>query len=258
MKRTLLLASQLKFLWSLGGAVLLGTTAWAAPFPSTADKLPTLAGDISIAPVNHASFALGWKDLVILVDPVGDPNKYKSFTTPDLILITHAHPDHISVKTLMEVAKEKTVIFAPLSVAQMFEPDLKTKTSVLTNGEVKTILGFKVESVPMYNTTPERKQYHPQGQGNGYVITFADKRIYISGDTEDIPEMRALKNIDAAFVSMNLPYTMSVDQAASAVLAFKPKIVYPYHSKGSDLDKFKSLLGNNSGVEVRQRDWYKP
>ena len=110
----------------------------------------------------------------------------------------------------------------------------------------------------MYNLTADRLKYHNKGRGNGYVFTVGGKRIYISGDTEDIPEMRALKNIDVAFVCMNLPYTMTEEQAASAVREFKPKIVYPYHYRGSDVEKFKKLVGEDSGVEVRLRDWYKP
>jgi len=126
----------------------------------------------------------------------------------------------------------------------------------MNNGDRKSILGITIDAVPMYNTTAERKQYHVPGRGNGYLLTLADKRIYLSGDTEDIPEMRALKNIDVAFVCMNLPYTMSVEQAANAVREFRPKIVYPYHCRGSDLEKFKKLVGDDVGVEVRLRDWY--
>jgi L-ascorbate metabolism protein UlaG (beta-lactamase superfamily) len=128
---------------------------------------------------------------------------------------------------------------------------------VLKNGETATLGDIKAEAIPMYNTTPDQLRYHPKGRGNGYVLTLGGKRVYISGDSEDIPEMRALKDIDVAFLCMNLPYTMTVEQAASAVRAFKPKIVYPYHSRGSDLEKFKSLVGSDSGVEVRLRDWYK-
>ena len=136
--------------------------------------------------------------------------------------------------------------------------DLRPRTTTLANGETKSLLGLKIEAIPMYNTTSERAKYHAKGRGNGYVLTFADKRVYLSGDTEDIPEMRALKNIDVAFLCMNLPYTMTVEQAASAVREFRPKIVYPYHYRGSDLGKFKKLVGDDVGVEVRLRDWYKP
>ena len=135
---------------------------------------------------------------------------------------------------------------------------MRLRTICVANGETKSLLGLTVEAMPMYNTIPERTKFHPKGRGNGYVLTFADKRVYLSGDTEDIPEMRALKNIDVAFICMNLPYTMTPEQAAGAVREFRPKIVYPYHCRGSDLDKFKRLVSEVNGVEVRLRDWYKP
>ena len=122
--------------------------------------------------------------------------------------------------------------------------------------ETKTVGGINIEAVAAYNTTPTHLQFHPKGVGNGYVVTLDEKRIYVSGDTEDIPEMRALKNIDVAFICINQPYTMTEEQAAGAVRAYKPKIVYPYHSRGSDLEKFKNLVGADSGVEVRLRNWY--
>ena len=115
---------------------------------------------------------------------------------------------------------------------------------------------LSIQAIPAYNTTPARLQYHPKGRDNGYVLTLGGQRLYISGDTEDIPEMLGLKNIDAAFVCMNLPYTMDVEQAARAVKSFKPRIVYPYHYRGSDLEKFKALVGSDSSIEVRLRDWY--
>ena len=127
---------------------------------------------------------------------------------------------------------------------------------ILKNGETKEIHGVKITAVPMYNLTTERLKFHDEGRGNGYVVEMGGKRIYLSGDTEDIPEMRSLKNIDIAFVCMNLPYTMTETQAASAVREFHPKMVYPYHYRGSDLEKFKTLVGTDVGVEVRIRDWY--
>ena len=133
---------------------------------------------------------------------------------------------------------------------------LKSKLVILKNGETKEIHGVKITAVPMYNLTTERLKFHDEGRGNGYVVEMGGKRIYLSGDTEDIPEMRSLKNIDIAFVCMNLPYTMTEAQAASAVREFHPKVVYPYHYRGSDLEKFKTLVGTDVGVEVRIRDWY--
>ena len=135
-------------------------------------------------------------------------------------------------------------------------PDLRKGATVMANGQTGELLGVKIEAIPMYNLTAERLKFHNKGRGNGYVVTLGGKRIYLSGDTEDIPEMRALKNIDVAFVCMNLPYTMTVEQAARAVRAFKPRIVYPYHYRGSDINKFKTLVGTDVGVEVRLREWY--
>jgi L-ascorbate metabolism protein UlaG (beta-lactamase superfamily) len=144
----------------------------------------------------------------------------------------------------------------PAAVAEQMTPDLRKNAAILTNGQTSELLGVKLEAIPMYNLTPDRLKFHSKGRGNGYVVTLGGKRIYLSGDTEDIPEMRALKNIDVAFICMNLPYTMTVEQAAQAVRAFKPRIVYPYHYRGSDLNKFKELVGTDAGVDVRLRDWY--
>jgi L-ascorbate metabolism protein UlaG (beta-lactamase superfamily) len=117
---------------------------------------------------------------------------------------------------------------------------------------------FSLEAIPAYNLTAERLKFHAKGRGNGYVLTLGGKRVYISGDSEDTPEMRSLKDIDVAFLCMNLPYTMSVVQAAGAIQAFRPRVVYPYHYRGTDLDRLKQLLANEKDIEVRLRDWYKP
>ncbi len=230
----------------------------SAAEPLTGDRVTTKDGDLIIHPINHATLALGWKNLTIYVDPVGGAARFAGLPRPDLILLTDIHGDHLNADTLKAVAGEKTALVAPPAVAAQLPADLRPRITVLTNGETKSLLGITIEAVPMYNTTPERANFHTKGRGNGYVLTFADKRVYLSGDTEDIPEMRALKNIAVAFLCMNLPYTMTPEQATSAVREFRPKIVYPYHSRGSDLEKFKKLVGDDVGVEVRLRDWYKP
>ena len=239
-------------------ALLLGPTgpsAFAAD-KLTGDVVPAADGELIIHPVNHATFVMGWNDQVIYVDPVGGGKRFDGLPRPGLILLTHEHGDHLSAETLLAVAGEKTVLVAPPSVAKRLPEKLRAQTVVLTNGETKSVAGISIEAVPMYNTTPEHLKFHPKGIGNGYIVTLGGKRVYISGDTEDIPEMRALKNIDVAFICMNQPYTMTEEQAASAVRAFKPKVVYPYHSRGSDLEKFKNLVDADSGVEVRLRNWY--
>ncbi|HLF91868.1 MAG TPA: MBL fold metallo-hydrolase [Planctomycetota bacterium] len=220
------------------------------------DKIATAKGDLEIVPIDHATFVLKWDKAVIFVDPVGGAAKFKDHGKPDLILVTDIHGDHLDAKTVEAVKGEKTMIVAPQACADK----LGAGVSVLANG-AKTKCGeVEIEAVPMYNLTPERKNNHTKGRGNGYVLTIGGKRIYVSGDTEDIPEMRALKGIDAAFVCMILPYTMDVDHAADAVLAFKPKVVYPYHYRGkegmSDVAKFKSLVAKDKAIEVRLLKWY--
>ena len=232
-----------------------------APSARSADKIDgdhiaTSDGDLIIHPINHATFVMSWKDKTIYVDPVGTGKRFHGLPKPDLILVTDIHGDHLSPETLEAVADAKTAIVAPSAVAEKLPEKLRKQTTVLANGETKSVAGINVEAVPMYNLTADRLKYHNKGRGNGYVVTVGAKRVYISGDTEDIPEMRALKNIDVAFICMNLPYTMTEEQAASAVREFKPKIVYPYHYRESEVEKFKKLVGEDSGVEVRLRGWY--
>jgi len=243
--------------------VFLLVVAVSTPSARSADKIEgdrvaASDGDLIIHPINHATFVMGWKNKVIYVDPVGTGKLFDGLPRLDLILVTDIHGDHLSPETLEAVADAKTTIVAPSAVVEKLSEKLRKQTTVLANGETKSVAGVSIEAVPMYNLTADRLKYHNKGRGNGYVLTLGGKRVYISGDTEDIPEMRALKNIDVAFVCMNLPYTMTEEQAASAVREFKPKIVYPYHYRGSDVEKFKKLVGEDSGVEVRLRDWYKP
>src|SRR5947207_7628736 len=221
------------------------------------DRIATTDGDLIIHPVNHASFVMAWKNKTIYVDPVGGGKRFDGLPKPDLVLVTDIHGDHLDAGTLEAVAGG-AIIVAPAVVAEKLPDKLRKQTTVLANGETKSVADVSVEAVPMYNLTADRLKFHNKGRGNGYVVALGGKRVYISGDTEDIPEMRALKNIDVAFVCMNLQYTMTVEQACSAVREFKPKIVYPYHYRGSDTEKFKQLVGSDGGVEVRLRDWYKP
>jgi L-ascorbate metabolism protein UlaG (beta-lactamase superfamily) len=241
------------------GALLTAFVAASAAEPAlTGDRVATKDGDLVIHPINHATLALGWKQLTIYVDPVGGAQRFAALPKPDLILLTDIHGDHLNADTLKAAATGKTQLVTPSAVAEQLPAELRPRATAIANGEIKTLLGLTVQAVPAYNTTPDRTKFHAKGRGNGYVLTFADKRVYLSGDTEDIPEMRTLKKIDVAFLCMNLPYTMTPEQAASAVREFRPKIVYPYHSRGSDLGKFKKLVGDDVGVEVRLRDWYGP
>ncbi len=221
------------------------------------DKIPTsTGGDLVIHPINHATFAMAWDGNTIYVDPVGGAEAFAGIPAPDIVLLTDIHGDHLNAATLTAVVGASTAIVAPAAVAEQLPDTLRGRTTVLANGEARSVGGISIEAVPMYNTTPDRLQYPTKGRGNGYVVSLGGKRVYISGDTEDIPEMRALENIDVAFVCFNLPYTMTEEQAASAVREFAPKIVYPYHYRGSDLDKFKRLVGSDKDIEVRVGNWY--
>lgn len=228
---------------------------WAFAQPLTGDRITTDDGELVIHEVEHATFVMSWNARTIYVDPVGDG--LGDLPPPDLILITDVHGDHLSTDTLQNVAQASTTIVAPAAVAEQLPSPLRSRTTVLGNGERETVMGITIEGVPMYNLTDERRRYHAKGRGNGYVITLGGRRVYISGDTEDIPEMRALEDIDVAFICFNLPYTMTEEQAASAVREFRPGIVYPYHYRGSDVARFAALVGTESGIDVRVLEgWY--
>lgn len=215
------------------------------------------SGDIAIYPVQHASLALQGGGKVIYSDPVGDLAAYADLPKPDLIVITHEHGDHYNAETLGSLMGDNTQLLTNQAVFDQLPAELKNKAKSVANGEEIDIAGMTIDAVPAYNSTEDRKKYHPEGRDNGYVFTLDGKRIYIAGDTEDVPSMRALTGIDLAFLPMNLPYTMDIDQAASAVAAFKPKVVYPYHYKGSDVAAFKKLVdAGDSGSEVRLAKWY--
>ncbi len=212
---------------------------------------------LQIIPAKHASFAMEADGKTVYVDPAESPQLFKELAAPDMILITDIHGDHMDARTIELIDKKKAIIVAPQAVADKLPAAWKERIVVLNNGDKTTQLGMSITAIPMYNTTPERKDKHVKGRGNGYVINIGGKNVYISGDTEDIPEMRALKNIDVAFICMNLPYTMDVKQAASAVLEFKPKIVYPYHYRGQNPIEFKRLVtAKDKRIEVRIREWY--
>lgn len=214
----------------------------------TADK-------IKFSAVKHGTMVIETPEVTIYLDPVGDIKTFETFPSPDIILITDIHGDHLDADAVNALKQDKTVIIAPKAVVDRLD-----EGEILNNGESKTITNVTIEAIPMYNLTEGRLKYHQKGRGNGYVISADNKRIYISGDTEDIKEMRNLKDIDYAFVCMNLPYTMSVEQAASAVLEMKPGVVLPYHYRGtegfSDIEKFKQLVSADENIEVRLLNWY--
>ncbi len=215
------------------------------------ETFPTSAGEVRITPIQHASALIQAGGKILYIDPA--LGEYDSLPKADYILITDIHDDHMAPSVISKLKKSDTAIVAPKAVASQV-----AGAKVLANGEKTTLGPFTVEAVPMYNLKrgPSTGQlYHDKGRGNGYVLTYGDKHFYFSGDTEAIPEMKALKDIDVAFVCMNLPYTMTPQEAAEAVRAFHPAIVYPYHYMGSDVNAFAKAL-QGSGIDVRIRNWY--
>lgn len=221
------------------------------------DTYSTNQGDLTVHPINHGSLAFTFDDKTIFVDPFGGAELYSVFGAPDIIFITDIHGDHLNAETLSALDTENTTFVVPQAVADQMEVT-GAEMIIIGNGESVEVMGIPVSTIPMYNLPeddPESR--HPKGRGNGYIIDFGGKTVYISGDTEDIPEMRALEGIDIAFVCMNLPYTMDINQAADAVTEFQPAVVYPYHHRGQDIQKFKALVDTaDVGVEVKLRDWY--
>ena len=218
------------------------------------DSYKTDGGEIVVNPIAHASFVMSVPGLVIYNDPVGGAAAFEGHPAPGLVLITHEHGDHFEPETLEAIVGDDTKLVTNPAVFEKLPEALKAKATAIANGETTEVGGLKIDAIPAYNLTEDRKKYHPQGRDNGYVLTVDGRRVYIAGDTEDTPEMRALTEIDLAFVPMNLPFTMDVDQAASAVAEFKPKVVYPYHYKGQDPEAFANKVGD--GIEVKQGPWY--
>jgi L-ascorbate metabolism protein UlaG (beta-lactamase superfamily) len=216
------------------------------------DHFATPKGPLDVTPLNHASVLFEWAGKSIYVDPTMLALADASLPKADVVFVTDIHPDHLDAAALARIHKEGTVVVGPPAVAEATHVDVELK-----NGDTRDVTGIGVEAVPMYNLvrgpTPGNL-YHDRGRGNGYVLDFAGVRIYLSGDTECTPEMRDLRRIDAAFVCMNLPYTMPPAEALQCVEAFRPKVLFPYHYRGSDLGPLRALSAQ--GVEVRTRNWY--
>lgn len=215
------------------------------------DSIDTSAGRLTVHPVNHATFYLDGSGKTIWLDPTSE----KPLEEPkaDLILITHTHPDHLDPKAVARLKKPTTRVIGPRAVA-----DQLSGVEAMANGEHKDLGFVGIDAVPAYNLVrgpAPGKLFHEKGAGNGYVLSIGGKRLYVSGDTECTPEMKGLKAIDVAFVCMNLPYTMPPSEAAACVREFHPRVLYPYHYRGSNLDELTSAL-SGSGVEVRSRNWY--
>jgi len=217
----------------------------------TSDIFQTSEGDLKITFLGHGTLMFQFKGKIIHVDPVGRQADYSQLPKADLIFITHEHGDHLDAKVVAMIRKEST----DLILTETCSLQIKDGT-VMGNGDSVTLQGIKVEAVPAYNIKNLRgpgAPFHPKGQGNGYILTFGNKRVYVAGDTENTPEMKALQGIDIAFLPMNLPYTMSPEMVADAAQAFQPKILYPYHYGKTDTSQLVKLLKDVEGVEVRIR-----
>ncbi len=233
-------------------AVVVPLVVRAAQAPPASSTVPATGGNIVITPITHASVQIEHGSTVIHVDPwsQGDYSKAKP---GDLILVTDIHPDHLDPAAIAKVRKTGAPVVIP-AAAKDKVPD----GVVIANGETRTVAGVAIEAVPMYNLQRGPKPgelFHTKGRGNGYVVTLGGRRLYLAGDTECVPEIRALKNIDVAFLPMNLPYTMPPSEAADCARAFRPKIVYPYHYRGQKPEEFAAAL-KDSGIEVRLLEWY--
>jgi L-ascorbate metabolism protein UlaG (beta-lactamase superfamily) len=215
------------------------------------DTIKTSAGDLKITFLGHATLMFTFGGKVIHVDPVSNQADYAALPKADLILVTHEHSDHLDPKAIATLRKDSTTIV----LTEKCAPKV-TGGTVMKNGDVRTVASISVEAVPAYNIVQKRPSgdpFHPRGDGNGYVLTFGDKRVYVAGDTENIPEMKSLKDIDVAFLPMNLPYTMTPEMVADAARSFRPKILYPYHYGETDTSKIVQLLAADKDIEVRIR-----
>lgn len=232
--------------------IMIFTFSAAANEPYETDIIKTSAGDLTITFIGHGTLMFTFGTKIIHVDPFTKVADYATFPKADVILITHEHFDHLDLKALALVRTEKTKMVLNEACSKQVKNGI-----IMKNGDVQTVNGLKIEAIPAYNLIHKRENgqpFHPKGVGNGYIITFGDKRVYVAGDTENIPEMKSLREIDCAFLPMNLPYTMTPEMVADAAKAFRPKILYPYHFGDTDTSKLLKLLQDQKEIEVRIRN----
>ena len=249
----------MKYLFTL--VILLCFSLAHAQSPDSPDRIATDKGDLTVQPIIHGTLVLQWNGKTIYFDPYGGADLFKDQPKADMIFITDIHGDHLNMNTLSQLDWGKATFYVPQAVMDKLPENMQARSVVLNNGDSKEAADIKISAIPMYNLPNDENARHPKGRGNGYILEMGGKKIYISGDTEDIAEMRELKKVDVAFVCMNLPFTMDIDQAASAVLDFKPAIVYPFHYRGrgglSDVAAFKQKVNaGNANIEVRLKNWY--
>lgn len=215
------------------------------------DTIKTATGNLKITFIGHGTLMFAFDGKVVHVDPWSKLADYTKLPKADLIMVTHEHSDHFDMKAIETLCSENTVLVLTEACAGRMKGSV-----IMHNGDVKTVKGFKIEAVPAYNIVHMRSEghpFHPKGVGNGYVVTFGDKRVYMAGDTENIPEIKNLKDIDIAFLPMNLPYTMASEMVADTAKAIKQKVLYPYHYGETDTSKIVNLLKDVKEIEVRIR-----
>jgi L-ascorbate metabolism protein UlaG (beta-lactamase superfamily) len=232
--------------------IMIFTFSAAAEEPYETDIIKTSADDLKITFIGHGTLMFTFGTKIIHVDPFTKVADYAKFPKADVILITHEHRDHLDLKALALVRTEKTKVVLTEACSKQVKNGI-----IMKNGDVQTVNGLKIEAIPAYNLVHKRdngQPFHRKGAGNGYIITFGDKRVYVAGDTENILEMKSLREIDCAFLPMNLPYTMTPEMVADAAKAFRPKILYPYHFGDTDTSKLLKLLQDQKEIEVRIRN----
>lgn len=228
-----------------------GVDPATAADPPPTDRIPTSAGPLDLTFLGHGTLMLTFKDTVLHIDPYSTVADYAALPRADLILLTHDHADHLDQAALALVRTPVTDIVLPPVCADRVQGGL-----ILKNGETRTVRGITVTAVPAYNLVHHRdngEPFHPRGVGNGYLLDFGDTRLYVAGDTENTPEMAALKDVDIAFLPMNLPYTMTPEMVADAARSFRPRILYPYHYGDTDPQRLVELLRDQKDIEVRIR-----
>lgn len=216
------------------------------------DFFQTSEDELEVTFIGHGTLMFKFQDKIIHIDPWSNLADYNQLPEADIILLTHEHYDHLDLNAISSIKKKDTLIVLTEACSKKIDGGL-----VLKNGDIKTVKGIKIEAVPAYNIQHKRENgqpFHPKGMGNGYIISFADFRVYVAGDTEDIPEMKEIENIDIAFLPMNLPYTMTPKMAADAAKTIRPKILYPYHFGETDTNKLLNLLKEQKNIEVRIRN----
>ena len=215
------------------------------------DCFQTSEGELEMTFIGHGTLMFTFQDKVIHVDPWSNLADYKQLPKADIVLITHDHYDHLDLNAIELIKKEDTLVMLTELCSEKMDTGL-----IMKNGDVQTLKEMIIEAVPAYNIQHKRdngQHFHPKGAGNGYILTFGESRVYIAGDTENIPEMKEIENIDIAFLPMNLPYTMSSEMVADAAKMIKPKILYPYHFGNTDTNQLIELLKDQKEIEVRIR-----